>query len=1030
VRTIEENDNGEIWIGTGGGGINVYSTEKNSIQYLLPSLSNTYAISSNIIYDIYKDDLNDLWIGTYNGGVSRTNKLKGQFNHIKGFGGKNELNNNVILSVCELPNGEVWLGTDGGGVNILKKDNSIETKKLPLKSSNVVITALAYHSLGFVIVGTYRDGLLIYNTKSRTFRHFKAGVSNNSISSNDIWDVKVDKDGFVWLATLGGGLVKIDLQTNKIRNYRANPGTPNKLQDANLSCLLVDSDNNLWVGSYHYGLSLLSDPKNDIFKQYSFGEDDKYSIGSSEVLTLYEDSEKNIWIGTQDGGLSKLNKQNQTITRYTTEHGLPTNNIRGILQDNDGNYWVSTIKGISVLKFTKDSLTSIKNFSSKDGLQHNEFNNNACLKRNNGSLLFGGINGINLFDPIQIATNSYNANIVIREISVNDTIQHWSKKNSVISSDINYAEQIDLNYNQRNIELELALLDYTEPSKNAFYYRLIGYNNYWTESRTGNRIKFTNLDPGSYTLEIKASNNHGHQSEKVKSIIIKIAPPFWEKWWFRLLLVAFIVAAVLIAYRLRVRALRIQKVVLKQKVEESTHELKQMNAQLSDQNKRIEDQKKELLQQTSNLERANKKLEDSQLRVRLQNLELEKHQNHLEDIVQKRTEQLEKSKLKAEESERLKMAFLSNMSHEIRTPMNAIIGFTTLLGDEDNNEKDIADYIHHIQTNSESLLVLINDILDLSKIEANQLVVRKEPFDISSFMNDIYLNWKYTADENTEGVKLHFENQNMEEGIICNSDVFRLRQIMNNLIDNAFKFTSKGSVTIGYKVIDDSVEFFVRDTGIGIPEEHMAVIFNRFNKLEDSKRKVYRGAGLGLTISKKLAELLQGDLLVSSENKKGSEFTLVVPLNEIKNESIKKERNVRTFISKKRLEKSKFVDLNLKGKKIMVVEDEVTNYKYLEGVLLRHNATVLWAKNGEEAVSQMARQKLDLILMDIKMPKMNGLDATRKIKSAFPKQVVIAQTAFARPDEEEQYRQVGFDDFIAKPIKRDDLLSMLSKYLS
>lgn len=503
-------------------------------------------------------------------------------------------------------------------------------------------------------------------------------------------------------------------------------------------------------------------------------------------------------------------------------------------------------------------------------------------------------------------------------------------------------------------------------------------------------------------------------------IILDFNIPFYFGIWFILGVIILIGILLWIIYRLSVLNIQKQKKLLKSLVEERTSELQKMNRSLEEKNAEIKKQSEELLRRQEDMLKVNRILKENEKRIKQQNEELEKHRNNLEELVAERTAELEEAKLNAETSERLKMAFLSNMSHEIRTPMNAIIGFASLLSDNDLTDEEKDEYIKQVNTNGQSLLVLIDDILDLSKIEANQLIIKEEVFDLNSFINEIYNSWAYLDKIVNSTIEFKFTNSLKGKRVIVKYDKQRLKQIIYNLLDNAFKFTPRGSVTLEVTANKEQFIISVKDTGIGISDESIEYIFNRFRKGDDSDSNIYRGAGLGLTICKKLTNMLGGQLWVESVFGKGSKFNLQLPINTTASELVKTEKTD---------DEGSADDIDFTGRRILIAEDEQNNYLFLKGLLAKRRAEIDWAKTGQEAIDLTDKKHYDMILMDIKMPVMNGIDATKAIKRKKPGVIIIAQTAFARPEEEAAIRKNDFDDYIAKPIKKDTLLKLMNKYL-
>ncbi|MCK4992568.1 MAG: response regulator, partial [Bacteroidales bacterium] len=377
------------------------------------------------------------------------------------------------------------------------------------------------------------------------------------------------------------------------------------------------------------------------------------------------------------------------------------------------------------------------------------------------------------------------------------------------------------------------------------------------------------------------------------------------------------------------------------------------------------------------------------------------------------------AKYKAEESDRLKTAFLSNMSHEIRTPMNAIVGFSDLLSDEQLNPDERRDFIAQINQGADDLMRLIDDIIDIAKIEAGQVNVHISECFIRELFKELHLmyiqNIKRTG---KEGVSIRLEwNWPLNELAIY-TDPFRLKQILINLLSNAVKFTEEGEIILGIQEHPEGVYFYVEDSGIGIREEKQKVIFDRFMQGHEAKTKLYGGTGLGLAISKNLTEILGGNIGVESVSGEGAKFWFILPRHEV---PLKYEAALRTPSNNLR---------SWDDKKILIAEDDHSNYYFLFESLKDTGAEILWSKDGEETM-EMFREHSDLnvVLMDINMPLINGYECTRRIKDERPGLPVIAQTAYAMSGEREISREAGCDDYLSKPIKVSELLDTLSRYI-
>jgi signal transduction histidine kinase len=403
---------------------------------------------------------------------------------------------------------------------------------------------------------------------------------------------------------------------------------------------------------------------------------------------------------------------------------------------------------------------------------------------------------------------------------------------------------------------------------------------------------------------------------------------------------------------------------------------------------------------------------------------LQEERENLELRVIERTKELNAAKEKAEESDKLKSAFLANMSHEIRTPLNGILGFSTLIRDTSSTPAELEEYYKMMETSGNDLINLIDDILDISRIEANQIKINiKETF-VSQLAEEVFSTFKQAlhSENPANPVTPVFVVPPENSDYVLNTDPLRLKQILLNILNNAIKFTTEGSIEFCYFPNEAKTHmiFYIKDTGIGIAKDQQEKIFDRFTKVADIKTKLYRGSGLGLSIALKLTQLLNGEIRVESELNIGTAFYLSFPLS--------KE------ISPIAVQEPKTPDQSLaflSGKVILIVEDVEFNYRYL-AILLGKNQDVkiIWAKNGIEAVDYCKKNpEISIVLMDIQLPEMNGFDATRLIKSENRNLPVIAQTAYGTTFDIEECHNVGCSDVLVKPINQTTLLQSLKKYI-
>ena len=393
---------------------------------------------------------------------------------------------------------------------------------------------------------------------------------------------------------------------------------------------------------------------------------------------------------------------------------------------------------------------------------------------------------------------------------------------------------------------------------------------------------------------------------------------------------------------------------------------------------------------------------------------------NLEAKVKERTAQLEESRIQAESANRAKSLFLANMSHEIRTPMNGILGSLQLIS-SDSYSKEDQEYLDAIQISAENLLVIINDILDFSKIEANKVELEKIPIKVHQIIKETISIVHFNSDK--KGLYIKYKNEDLRLPEIMEGDPVRLRQIFLNLLSNAVKFTSVGGITVSHSIIQIengryTIEFIVEDTGIGIEKSKIAGLFDSFSQGDPSTTRKYGGTGLGLAITKKLVKMMDGDIRVESDIGVGSRFIFTI-----------KAQIIRNYIEQ---EKTKAIYSALPADlRVLVAEDNELNQKIVSALLKKINIHADVAFNGVEVLELLKEKKYDIILMDIEMPEMDGIEATVRIKSNanYKSIFVVALTAHALTGERERILNHGFDDYLTKPIHLKDLRDLFSKWV-
>lgn len=852
LSVIEGNDK-FIWVGTDHGGIQIIDKKTKNIKTIRHNPLRNRSICSNTITSLYRDRDGFIWIGSFKNGFSyyhgnMFNFNLFQINHPDG----SSVEINDIDNFAEDEHGNLWIGTNGGGLIYFNRQNNTfkhfkHNPDDPNSLSADIIVGMHYDSKGLLWIGTYFGGLNCYDGKK--FIHYRNDPQNPmSLSDDRVWDVCEANNGLIWAGTLLGGVSVIDPKKQQV--VAIYKGLQSPVRSFVIFDIAKGRLGELWFGTVD-GLRMFN-PENNQWTYYQHDTKDSNSLSHNFCYAVMEDSKGLIWIGTPEG-LNMLDRSTGKFRVFTQADGLPTNHIITILEDNLHRIWLGSTNGLSVLEI--ENIKGVNqyqftNFDEKDGLQSNVFNEKAAFKCKNGDLIFGGISGFNLFDPLQIKLKNLESKTVITDLQIfNQSISPNVPIDDehIIDQTISYIQQITLKHQFNLFSLEFSNLNYFFPQSRRYQYILEGFQSEWLTTGSDKRqVTYTNLNPGKYVFRVRATNSDGKWSQHETALKIHILPPWWDTFLFKLAMGLLFLSFMLLIFYLRFYNMQKQKHKLELLVTDRTAKLQELNTVLLERQKEISQQNKKLAA----------------------------HRNELEQIVEKRTSQLEAALIKAESADRLKSAFLANMSHEIRTPMNAIFGFAALLRDNEITPEENNRFIDIIQSSCDTLLVIINDILDISKIEANQLEINKRLTPINTIFNDL-VNY-YSLHDQSE-VKIICDIDHLAEGSYVLTDPVRLHQIIVNLLNNALKFTSNGEIHYGYTISGHEIQCYVSDTGIGIEEKDYNTIFKEFNKLETSNVKFYKGAGLGLSISKRLTELLGGRIWVHSIPGKGTTFYFTIP---------------------------------------------------------------------------------------------------------------------------------------------------------
>jgi ligand-binding sensor domain-containing protein len=573
IYRMTENKAGEFWIATDGA-LNLMDKESGTFKRIVQVQGDESGLSSNIVSKVFFDANERMWVGTRFGGLNIYDKEKYGFKHYKyNSYESNTLNNNNVTNFFE-DEGGLWVATDGGSVNYLDWQTGKFTNLLG-HFTNDKILAIEKDKKGGMWAGMWAGGLNYVDLRTRKVKRYAFDPGNpRSLSDNNIFDILIDSKENVWIATWGNGLNRYNPETDDFTRYIHDPSVNNSISPSPIGILMEDSSGKIWIGTEQRGLDVF-DPETGMFTNFKPGQNEGELSGTS-ILSLYEDSEKNIWVGTHGQGLNILNPETKKFKTYRQSDGLPNNVIVGIVEDENQNIWLSTNKGLSRFN-TKEG--TFKNFTESDGLQGDQYNRWAYTKLSTGELLFGGTNGFNVFKASDVKENSFKPPVYITDFKLfNKSVRIGEKE--ALKKNIVLTDEIQLNHKENIFSFEFTALNYRQPEKNKYKYKLEGFDDDWVDAQTERKKEYTNISPGEYVFRVIASNNDGMWNNEGAAIKITIVPPFWKTAWFNMLVVLLTIAGIISYIRYQKKKAKRQQAELQAIIEERTHTLKLQNEEI------------------------------------------------------------------------------------------------------------------------------------------------------------------------------------------------------------------------------------------------------------------------------------------------------------------------------------------------------------------------------------------------------------------------------------------------------------------
>jgi len=986
ANTLLIDKESRVWVGADDGLYSFWS--KNTDQ--IPQIENHYqhndndarSLSKNLVNSLYQERNGIIWVGVNGGGLNKFDPDRKAFTYVTKLS-KDLESEEKIRAVFEDSFGNLWLGTEGNG--LFWKDMS-DGEAYP-KSFTRIGTVSRPFALEEIVFGSQRwlyigaedspSLLKVEITDGKPKNPVGTGVFKNSVFS-----LFQDKADNLWIGTYNGGLWRWtsndDGKTFKKVKFSYDSEDPNSLSNDIIRVIRQDSRGNIWIGTGD-GLNKISFDQIDRdtihFEKFAHIVGDNKSLNHNYILDIIESQSGDIWIGTFGGGLNRLevgpDGSEYIFHSYTEADGLANNTIKSILEDEEGKIWLSSNKGLTRIS-PKDS--TVFNFSLIDGLQGNEFSEEAAFTKKNGEMIFGGVNGFNIFLPDQIVIKSNSPEIHFTNLYIfNDLIDSQKKYNGrvVLDKALPFTDGIGLNYNENNFSVEFTATDYTAPSQLQYKYKLEGYETNWKTASAANRLAtYTNLSSGTYTLKVMATNADGIWGEHIEELAIKINPPVWLTWYAMLFYLGVLVCALWVFRRYEIIGIQ----------EKNDLRLAQM-------------------------ERAKK-----------------------------------------EEIHDLKLKFFTNISHELRTPLTLIIAPLENLLKEGTNLsiERVREQYHLMYKNSKYLLRLVNQLLDFRKLDRGKLNLEVYQGDIVDFIREASEPFQFIARKQ----QVDFSVQSDEAAIYLWFDPDIIEKILYNLLSNAFKNTpphghilvALSSVEVSKRkrgTLENYVQLEIRNTGKGIPSKIQGHIFERFYK-EEGKRFSNGGAGIGLSFTKNLVLRHYGDIRLKSKVGEGANFIVRLPIN--KNVYAKGElRNSITISHDFNRDPLEYFTPDkpsilpeIEAEVIGVPSDELPLLLFIDDnkdirkfvkTGFENDFRIIDAENGKKGL-EIAKSSLpDIIISDIMMPEMDGIELCKLLKSDVSTShiPIVLLTAKSTNESEIEGLEIGADAYIRKPFRLDIL---------
>ncbi|MCU0377895.1 MAG: response regulator [Bacteroidales bacterium] len=971
---IFEDKNDYLWIYPRGGGFSLYNRVERKLEYFYNEPGSPDRRFPNLIHSALPDDQGNLWMCTIQRGIEKVSFFPNQFSILRPNPESATHSENEVRAIFEDRDRYLWVATRDGYVYLYDPERKIVgylRENGSFRSGtpfNGLVYSITQDNTGNIWMGSKGRGLFRMepdhsnNTRIYNIKNFRHNPSDPySLSHDNVYSVCEDQSGRIWVGTFNGGLnfivpddsgIKFINSGNLLKSY---PYSNHK----RVRYITSDQRGNIWVGTTN-GLLIFNqaftDPSTIDYTSCFFDPEDEMSLANNDVHYIYCSPDNEIYVATFGGGLNRVLSRGDLNEKprfrsYTVRTGAPDDVILSIVDDLNGNLWLSSERGI--LKFTRES-ESFEIYSDQSGVDPSYFSEATGIRTAGNEIMFGYDKGIYSFNPSLVRKTNFVPPLVFTRVLRSGTEIHPAEMNSSSREIDNPELKLELSHRQKSLNIEYSALDYRNPKNIQYAHMLEGIDDDWFIERGQRAASYTNLNPGDYLFKVRSTNSDGIWVDNQRNIRIIVNPSFWQTAFSKILMVTITLMLI---------ALTIYIIFTFYKL---------------------------------------------------------RHKVEVEQLITN-----------------LKLKFFTDVSHELRTPLTLISSPINNILENNSLEPEVKDQLTLVKSNTERMLRLVNQILDFRKVQSRKMRLRIEEFPLGKYITEICSDFRKIAED--KGIILEVRDESVGETVWADRD--KVEKIAFNLITNALKFTPRGKkVTVSIVKNNNALEFIVADQGTGLSKEKMKNLFMRFGSDDGPEISLQPGTGIGLSLSRELAELHQAQLVAESEEGKGATFRVIfkIGFSHYNNDtefvlSDSHHSVISGFSTPEPADDGVNADENDEEDKeplLLFVEDNEELRSFLK-IILADSFHIIEAGNGSEGFEIARSQLPDLIITDLMMPEMDGLELARRLReevttSHIPVVVLTAKTDL---DTQIEALRTGADDFITKPFSSTYLKAKIESIL-